>query len=222
MRNALFVVFALFAGCGPKEVVIKIEGPDGKLITLPANLGKISPMVVVGDPTKEPGMTGGPCKDESCGHSGCDRARKFVTETKCVFCKKSLGWGKEIRAVGDEGKSDRMVWHDQCGETTLCAACEKPLGNRKFSLAGGVVKHNVGFDCKNIMPDEYFKHPNRRTWTTKDGKFKTEAEWVDSANGKATLKKANGKTIVIEIDKLSDADQVFLGVGQGLLPSATP
>jgi hypothetical protein len=160
MRYLLAVAFALLAGCGPKEVVIKIESSDGKRITLPANLGKISPMVHVGDPTKEPGMTGGPCKDESCGHSGCDRARKFVLETKCVFCKQPLGWGKKIRAVGDEGKSDRMVWHDHCGETTLCAACEKPLGNRKFSVAGGVVKHDVGFDCKQLAPRGYFGQPS--------------------------------------------------------------
>jgi hypothetical protein len=50
----------------------------------------------------------------------------------------------------------------------------------------------------------------KRTWTDKTGKFKIEATLKQVAGGKATLVKADGKEVVIEVTKLSAADQKFL------------
>jgi hypothetical protein len=49
-----------------------------------------------------------------------------------------------------------------------------------------------------------------RTWTDKTGKFSTEAEFVSVENGFVKLKKTNGKTIKLELEKLSQADREFI------------
>ena len=46
-----------------------------------------------------------------------------------------------------------------------------------------------------------------RTWTDSTGTHKVEAEFVDFKDGKVQLKKEDGKTITIPIERLSDADQ---------------
>jgi len=46
-----------------------------------------------------------------------------------------------------------------------------------------------------------------RPWTDSTGKRTVEAEFVSLADGKVTLKKADGKTVTIALDKLSAADQ---------------
>ena len=49
-----------------------------------------------------------------------------------------------------------------------------------------------------------------RKWTSNDGKFSTEAELVEFADGKATLKKSSGETITVPILRLSEEDSRFL------------
>lgn len=49
-----------------------------------------------------------------------------------------------------------------------------------------------------------------RAWTDTTGKFNVTAELVDVEDGKAVLRRADGKTITVPVDKLSDADQAFL------------
>lgn len=49
----------------------------------------------------------------------------------------------------------------------------------------------------------------RRTWTDATGKFKIEAELVRVADGKVELKKTDGTTISVPLDKLSAADQAI-------------
>ena len=46
-----------------------------------------------------------------------------------------------------------------------------------------------------------------RTWTDKTGKFKVKAKYVESKNGKVTLETSDGKTVVMELEKLSKEDQ---------------
>ncbi|MEK6238929.1 MAG: SHD1 domain-containing protein, partial [Planctomycetales bacterium] len=48
-----------------------------------------------------------------------------------------------------------------------------------------------------------------RTWTDKSGKFSLEAEFIELKDGKVRLKKPDGKTFSIPLDKLSDADQAY-------------
>jgi hypothetical protein len=52
--------------------------------------------------------------------------------------------------------------------------------------------------------------PDQRTWTSADGKFSVEAEFLSYGNDKVKLKKADGKVIDLPKDKLSDDDQEWL------------
>lgn len=47
----------------------------------------------------------------------------------------------------------------------------------------------------------------KRTWSDKSGKFKIEASFVELKDGKLRLKKDDGKEVVVQLDKLSEADQ---------------
>lgn len=46
-----------------------------------------------------------------------------------------------------------------------------------------------------------------RTWTTKDGKYTVEADFVDLEDEKVILKKENGKIVKVPLNVLSDTDQ---------------
>jgi|GEM_PF-6585984 len=46
-----------------------------------------------------------------------------------------------------------------------------------------------------------------RTWSDASGKFKIEASFVSLAGGKVELKKTDGSTVAVPLDKLSSADQ---------------
>ena len=49
-----------------------------------------------------------------------------------------------------------------------------------------------------------------RKWTDASGKFAIEAELVQVADGKVTLKRADGELVTVPIETLSAADQAFL------------
>ena len=49
-----------------------------------------------------------------------------------------------------------------------------------------------------------------RTWNDATGAFSLEAKFVGVKDGKVMLKKANGKTVAVPLDRLSKEDQVFV------------
>ena len=49
-----------------------------------------------------------------------------------------------------------------------------------------------------------------RTWTDASGSFKVEATLVGVEDGKVQLRKTDGTTIAVPIDKLSAADQAIV------------
>jgi thiol-disulfide isomerase/thioredoxin len=49
-----------------------------------------------------------------------------------------------------------------------------------------------------------------RTWTDKTGKFKVSGELIEVQDGKALLRRADGKEIKVPLERLSDADQEFV------------
>jgi RNA polymerase sigma-70 factor (ECF subfamily) len=49
-----------------------------------------------------------------------------------------------------------------------------------------------------------------RKWADSSGTFSVEAEMVDFKDGKVSLKKTNGKVIIVPLAKLSEADQEFV------------
>ncbi|NLF08606.1 MAG: hypothetical protein GX594_11600, partial [Pirellulaceae bacterium] len=59
-----------------------------------------------------------------------------------------------------------------------------------------------------------------RTWTSSDGRFRTEAELLGFADGKVRLKKGDGKVIEVPLESLSAADRRF--VKQRYPESAAP
>lgn len=60
------------------------------------------------------------------------------------------------------------------------------------------------------MIDRFEPVSTVRTWTDATGKHKVEAELVGVADGKVTLRKTDGKTTTIALDKLSDADREYV------------
>lgn len=60
-----------------------------------------------------------------------------------------------------------------------------------------------------------------RKWTSSDGRFTVEAEFVEYADGQVTLKKDDGTTIAVPISRLSGADRRFV-VGERKKPKAEP
>ena len=49
-----------------------------------------------------------------------------------------------------------------------------------------------------------------RTWNDASGAFSLEAKFTGVKDGKVILKKANGKTVAVPLDRLSKEDQVFV------------
>ncbi len=49
-----------------------------------------------------------------------------------------------------------------------------------------------------------------RKWTSQDGRFSTEAEVVEFADGKVKLKKPSGDTVTVPLQRLSQADRRYL------------
>lgn len=49
-----------------------------------------------------------------------------------------------------------------------------------------------------------------RKWTSKDGRFSTEAELVEVADGKVILHKESGETVTVPLDRLSMADRRYV------------
>ncbi len=49
-----------------------------------------------------------------------------------------------------------------------------------------------------------------RTWTDSTGRFKVEAEYVSVADGNLTLRRTDGRTMTIPVEKLSKEDQAHL------------
>jgi hypothetical protein len=51
-----------------------------------------------------------------------------------------------------------------------------------------------------------------RTWTDITGKFKTEASFLDFKNGEVRLRKKDGTTVTVPVEKLSQADQEYVSL----------
>lgn len=53
-------------------------------------------------------------------------------------------------------------------------------------------------------------HAATRTWTSADGSKQVEAQFVEAQQGKVTLRRADGRTVTVPIDSLSEADRDFI------------
>lgn len=94
--------------------------------------------------------------------------------------------------------------------TVRLPAFEVPTGFTKTDRAVTVSK---AFEParEETEPDEPDTgRPIKRTWTDSSGQFQIEAELVEVKDGQVTLKKADGSTVILPIDKLSKADRDFV------------
>ncbi len=67
-------------------------------------------------------------------------------------------------------------------------------------------------------PEERAAQEKPRTWSDASGKFRVDATLLRVADGKAVLKRADGKEVSVPIKRLSEADQKYLAefTGEGL------
>jgi hypothetical protein len=67
-------------------------------------------------------------------------------------------------------------------------------------------------ESSEAQPEEGGKTPEEgmRTWNDATGAFSLEAKFTGVKDGKVILKKANGKTLAVPLDRLSKEDQVFV------------
>lgn len=49
-----------------------------------------------------------------------------------------------------------------------------------------------------------------REWTSRDGKFKTNAKFISRGGNKITIEKEDGKQVTLDLDKLSEADNQYV------------
>ncbi len=80
-------------------------------------------------------------------------------------------------------------------------------------LAGGTAASTRPQAAPSAAPKEY----PARTWTDSTGKFKLEASFVSREGDNIQLKKSDGKTIQLAVDKLSKEDVAYL---EGLTAAA--
>ncbi len=67
---------------------------------------------------------------------------------------------------------------------------------------------------------EFVDKPTPRKWTDSSGKYTVEADFVDFKDGKVQLRKHDGKTVTVPIEKLSQADRSYVRtVSEGVPPS---
>jgi hypothetical protein len=52
-----------------------------------------------------------------------------------------------------------------------------------------------------------------RIWKSSDGKYRVEADLVESDNGKVTLRKSGGETVTVDESRLCEEDRAYLRSG---------
>jgi hypothetical protein len=66
-------------------------------------------------------------------------------------------------------------------------------------------------ESTEAQPEDGGGSSNLRTWSDVSGTFTLEAEFVGIEDGKAKLKKADGKVVAVPLDRLSKEDQELIG-----------
>ncbi len=65
-------------------------------------------------------------------------------------------------------------------------------------------------EVEKSQPDAAEKPDSFRMWTSADGKFSVEADYVEAFFGTVTLRKRDGSTLQVDVAKLSDPDQAYI------------
>lgn len=83
-------------------------------------------------------------------------------------------------------------------------------GGYRQSVDSGSVFHLFPLDQTQWKHDSAPAAAKSRTWTDVTGQFSVEAEFVGAAAGIVALRKDNGSTIKVPIEKLSDPDRQYI------------
>ncbi|NLT72336.1 MAG: hypothetical protein GXX91_16805 [Verrucomicrobiaceae bacterium] len=65
-------------------------------------------------------------------------------------------------------------------------------------------------EVEKSEPDAATNPDSFRTWTSADGKFSVEADYVEAFFGTVTLRKRDGSTLQVDVAKLSEPDQAYI------------
>ncbi len=108
----------------------------------------------------------------------------------------------------DEGKGTRVVV-----EPAKSGAPADPVSDRQDAKAA-IPQQRPSRDQSTVpagttVQGEQVK-PDVRTWTSADGKFHTEAEFVSLTAGVVTLRKTDGSTIRVPLERLSEEDREWI------------
>lgn len=141
-------------GCG--SLVARLNSPQTTATATTA------PTVRYGWAECSPGSSVGPCVNEKCGHTDCNKARELSKRT-CPICRSPLGFGKKVSIVvpsmgirdygwAFEG-SDGLMAHLDCVRRDMperCARCGITLTESTSDIVDGHVVHDK-LECNRMM-----------------------------------------------------------------------
>ena len=112
---------------------------------------------------------------------------------------------KALRQYGQrqQGARDRRTRGDQADANKAIAAIEQRLEENKDKPTAAKPKK-----ARRAVAED--APPALRTWRDASGLFEVEAALASVQDGKVTLKKKDGRTIVVPLEKLSKADRTYL------------
>jgi hypothetical protein len=115
-----------------------------------------------------------------------------------------IGGKKALAALAREL---RLHPHEVHEVETAVVAIEKRLAE-SGDAADTSAKERSSSEAAEEKPAESAA-ATMRTWRAATGAFEVQATFVELKSGKVTLKKANGRTIKVPLEKLSKADQEY-------------
>ena len=110
----------------------------------------------------------------------------------------AIGGKKSVKAL--KAELARAQWHEK-------DQLQKTIGTIESRIRSG-----ANAAAAEPVPKAAAKSaaPKPRKWHDVTGTFSVEATFVDSADGKVTLKRANGRVLTVLLEKLSDEDQAYV------------
>ena len=128
-----------------------------------------------------------------------DRARDDVVKLRDEFERSRGRWEKEKAALAQE--IARLRGGSAAGQGRQATTVEQ----LQKELAAERARRKTLEAKLGVQPE-----PAARTWTDSTGQHRMTATLVKLSDGKVILKKADGKTVALPIDKLSAADRAYL------------
>ncbi len=152
-----------------------------------------------------------------------------VSITLSGVCLADIALGQQSLQPKDvrPGAVVEVQFGTQWREAKIVGVTRTGIITVEFELDGRTQKRTTSFNRLRAvgstppMPAVPAAKPELRTWTDATGKFSIDANFVEQKDGDVVLRTADGKTLTVPLDKLSETDQEFLEVWSKTA-SATP